>query len=111
MISFGLAFPWPPPLAVPIFPGSPRHASWSRSSRAMNDEDFEHHHRIHLKIDRRQKRLQIIAEITQSLQAFVNVKKSRLTAHRFISDPVKLLESEMPPNGEAWILERGATGL
>jgi hypothetical protein len=34
----------------------------------------------------------MIAEMTQSLQAFVNVKKSRLTAHRFISDPVKLMK-------------------
>ena len=44
----------------------------------------------------------MIAEIAQPLQAFVDVKKSRLNAHRFISDPTNGMESETLLNGQVF---------
>jgi hypothetical protein len=38
----------------------------------------------------------MIAEMAQPLKAFVNIKKSRLPAHRIASDPAPEKESETP---------------
>ncbi len=88
----------------------------------LDDEDFEHHHRIegrpstlraigiterrdeigaeHLEIDRRRKRLQMIPEPAQPLEPLVDVEKARLPAHRSASDPLSTRESETPRFGE-----------
>jgi hypothetical protein len=50
----------------------------------------------HLEIDRRLKRPQMIAQITQPFQPFIHIEKSRLPAHRFVSDPIDPMESETP---------------
>jgi hypothetical protein len=54
----------------------------------------------YFKIHRRPKRLKLIAEVAQSLQAIVDIEKAGLRAHRFISDPINQMESEMRGNGE-----------
>lgn len=70
----------------------------------LNHQHLEHHHRVerltaalgtigighcihqirpeHLEINRTGKGFELITKITEALEAFVNVEKSRLTAHR-----------------------------
>jgi len=76
----------------------------------LDHQDLEHHHRVerrpaalravrvgqrprqlgpeNLEIGRRRESQQLIAEVAQPLQALVDVEKSRLPAHRFVSDPL-----------------------
>jgi hypothetical protein len=49
-----------------------------------------------LAFDCRREGLQTIAEPAQTLQALVNIKKSRLAAHRLVSDCFAAMESETP---------------
>jgi hypothetical protein len=48
----------------------------------------------HLEIYRRREGLQMVTKPAQSLQTLLNIEKSRLTPHRFASDPFDHRESE-----------------
>jgi hypothetical protein len=43
----------------------------------------------HLEIHSRTERLELIAKIAQPFQPIINIEKSRLPAHRIISDPIR----------------------
>src|SRR2546430_9638037 len=84
--------------------------------RRLNDENFEHHHRIkwrapalrpirigercvqfrakRLKFHRSLECLEVVTEIAQPLQSIIDIEKSRLPSHRIISDPSVTMESE-----------------
>src|SRR2546421_2600216 len=90
--------------------------------RRLNDENFEHHHRIkwrapalrpvrigergfqfrakRLEFHRSLECLELVTEIAQPLQSIIDIKKSRLPSHRIISDPSATMESERQRIGE-----------
>src|ERR1700720_2220207 len=90
--------------------------------RRLNDENFEHHHRIKWRapalrpvrigercVQFRAKRLEfyrslecleLVTEIAQPLQSTNDIEKSCLPSHRIISDPSATMESEMRRIGE-----------
>src|ERR1700731_4080950 len=90
--------------------------------RRLNDENFEHHHRIkwrapalrpvrigercvqfrakRLEFHRSLECLELVTEIAQPLQSIIDIEKSRLPSHRIISDPSVTMESERQRIGE-----------
>src|ERR1700716_107351 len=89
--------------------------------RRLNDENFEHHHRIKWRgaplrpgrigergVQFRAKRLEfhrslecfeLVTEIAQPLPSIIDIEKSRLPSHRIISDPSVTMESEWNQKG------------
>src|SRR6202023_3053957 len=90
--------------------------------RRLNDENFEHHHRIKWRaptlrpvrigercVQFRAKRLEfhrslyclaLVTEIAHPLQSIIDIEKSRLPSHRIISDPSVTMESARQQIGE-----------
>src|ERR1700724_4386419 len=92
--------------------------------RRLNEKNSEHHHRIErrtatlrsvrirkhrvefrperLEIHRDPKGLELVAEVAQTLQPIIDIKKTRLVAHRIISHPPTRMESEMLKLGQVF---------
>src|SRR5437660_7891076 len=90
--------------------------------RRLNDENFEHHHRIkwrapplrpvrigerrvqfrakRLEFHRSLECLELVTEIAQPLQSIIDIEKTCLPSHRIISDPSVTMESEKRRIGE-----------
>src|SRR3984893_2192757 len=103
---------------------------WAQSSRyggrlrPESAKNLEHHHRIErrtatlrsvrirkrrvefrperLEIHRDPKGLELVTEVAQTLQPIIDIKKTRLVAHRIISHPPTRMESEMLKLGQVF---------
>src|ERR1700736_6519088 len=103
---------------------------WAQSSRyggrlrPESAKNLEHHHRIErrtatlrsvrirkrrvefrperLEIHRDPKGLELVTEVAQTLQPIIDIKKTRLVAHRIISHPPTRMESEVLKLGQVF---------